>query len=282
MTLASAVLRWPAPALLAWAAAWALHLAVRRAAWPEAAAFTLALLVPLLIAMRIDRGWRRAIVAAGFPLSWLALHAQAMPAWTWLVAAAALAVAYPARAWRDAPFFPTRHDALLGLPSKLGLPPSPRVLDAGCGAGDGLLALRAAWPDAVCEGVEWSRPLAWLTRLRCPFARVRRGDLWADDWSGWDVVYVFQRPESMPRAWDKARAQMREGAWLVSLEFTVPGVRPTVTLEPADGGRPVHAWCIVHDAATQSTPAGADNPGRSHASLPHALAQQAFGRRARR
>ena len=37
------------------------------------------------------------------------------------------------------------------------------------------------------------------------------------------MVYLFQRPESMQRAWDKARRDMRPGTWMVSLEFDVQG-----------------------------------------------------------
>ena len=139
------------------------------------------------------------------------------------------------------------------------------MLDAGCGAGDGLIALRAAWPDARCAGVEWSAPFALLSRLRCPRASIRRGDLWADDWSGYDLVYLFQRPESMTRAWDKACAQMRDGTWLVSLEFMVPVVTPTLTIDPVGNGRPVHAWCIRHTMQPQTTGTAADNPGRPRA-----------------
>ena len=55
---------------------------------------------------------------------------------------------------------------------------------------------------------------------------MRRGDLWQQPWQGCDLVYLFQRPESMARAWDKARAELAPGRFLVSLEFAVPGVAP--------------------------------------------------------
>lgn len=257
------MLWWPAAALLAWGAAWITYATAARASWPVAAAFAAALVAPVFVAVLEQSAWRRVFALAGFPVSWLLLRADGLPAWAWLAALALLMLAYPARAWRDAPFFPTRRDALLGLRARLSLPHAPRLLDAGCGAGDGLLALRAAWPDAACEGVEWSRPLAWVSKLRCPQARIRRGDMWADDWSGCDLVYLFQRPESMQRAWRKAREQMRSGSWLVSLEFVVPDVAPTLTLAPSrPGGRPVHAWCIVHDDAPQTGGERADNPSR--------------------
>jgi hypothetical protein len=109
------------------------------------------------------------------------------------------------------------------------------VLDAGCGLGDGLRALRRAYPQARLEGVEWSWPLRFLCALRCPWAQVRRGDMWRTDWSSYQLVYLFQRPESMARAAAKAQAEMASGSWLVSLEFAVPGVLPQAQLRlPGD------------------------------------------------
>jgi SAM-dependent methyltransferase len=196
-------------------------------------------------------------------MSWLLAGGAAQwPAWGWLALLLPLLLLYPMRAWGDAPFFPTPPEALTGLRSRLDLPAAPRMLDAGCGAGHGLAALRHAWPDARCEGTEWSWPLALAARAHLRgAARVRRGDLWADDWSGFDLVYLFQRPESMPRAWAKARAEMRPGSWLVSLEFMVPGVPPDVTHD-AGAGRAVHAWRIAAPDGAQSRADGADNPRR--------------------
>ena len=150
----------------------------------------------------------------------------------------ALLLVYPLNAWRDAPLFPTPPDALNDLPDAAPLEPGARVLDAGCGLGDGLIALRQAYPLARLEGLEWSRPLRWLCARRCPWAQVHWGDMWRADWSGYQLVYLFQRPESMARAAAKAQAEMAPGAWLVSLEFAVPGVPPHAQLHAPDG-RPV-------------------------------------------
>ncbi len=172
---------------------------------------------------------RRLIGGAGFPLSALALGlGSGWPAWAWLVLLAPLLAAYPLRAWRDAPFFPTPVDALQGLDGVM--PPPRHVLDAGCGMGHGLKALRRLWPQAELQGVEWSAPLARLAAWRCPGARITRGDMWGRSWADCDLVYVFQRPESMPRVWDKAEREMSAQAWLVSLEFEVPGRTPVACL----------------------------------------------------
>jgi SAM-dependent methyltransferase len=174
----------------------------------------------------------------------------------------ALLSLYPLRAWGDAPLFPTPAGALDALPPLLALGPEPRLLDAGCGAGQGLKALRRAWPGARLDGVERSRVLAAWTSLTCPWARVRCADLWADDWSAFDLVYLFQRPETMPRAWAKAVVEMRPGTWLVSLDFPVPQAVPFHGLTAA-AGRPLWIYRIGGDnapAPAQAGPAGADNP----------------------
>lgn len=228
-------LRWPLPAVLAWTLAWLVFLAARRAGLGLPLAWSAAALLGLLPAAAAGTRWRQALVAAGFPLSTLALGVT-VPAWAWALAAVVLLLAYPLRAWSDAPFFPTPRHALQPLAAALPLPAGARVLDAGCGLGHGLLALRHAWPLARVCGVEWSLPMAWVCRLRCRFAQVVRGDMWAQRWGDFDVVYLFQRPESMARAYAKARAELAPGAWLLSLEFEVPGVAPELRLDAGARG----------------------------------------------
>lgn len=238
---------WPLPALSAWLAAWVSFGALRWSGAPAAAAFATGLAAGLALAWPLAGGRRRAIAAGGFPLSALALGAASgLPAWAWAVAALLLLLAYPLRAWRDAPFFPTPADALNGLDRVIALPAGARVLDAGCGLGHGLAALRRVWPEARLEGVEWSRPLAAWAAWRRRDAVVRRGDMWAASWAGLDVLYVFQRPESMARVLDKARREM-PGGWLVSLEFEAPGLKPAARL----GSRPLWVYRIPRSISSE-------------------------------
>ncbi|MCY7308723.1 MAG: class I SAM-dependent methyltransferase, partial [Rhodoferax sp.] len=130
-----------------------------------------------------------------------------------------LLLLYPVKAWRDAPLFPTPADALRTLAQHAPLEGGARVLDAGCGLGHGLRALRASYPHVELHGIEWSWPLRAVCGLCCPWAQVRQGDIWSASWADFDLVYLFQRPESMARAAAKARSEMRPGRWLVSLEF---------------------------------------------------------------
>lgn len=147
-------LPWPLPALLAWAAAWLLFMVLQPLVAP-----LWALLLPCLLGTVASvwgaSWWRRGLIAAGFPLSLALVGGVALPAWAWLVPLALLMLVYPLNAWRDAPVFPTPRHALKALPAQAPLAPAARVLDAGCGLGDGLLALRAAYPQVALDGIEW-------------------------------------------------------------------------------------------------------------------------------
>ncbi len=209
---------------------------MRAAQAPELLAFTAATAIGAACSTIGSTRTRRSIIAIGFPLSLLASGvASSLPALAWLVPLVLLALAYPAKAWRDAPLFPTPSDALDELQRFVRLQAGARVLDAGCGLGHALHALHRAYPSAHIEGIEWSWPLALLARARCPFARVHRGDMWSHDWSAFDLVYLFQRPESMARAVAKAQRELRTDGWLASLEFEAVSLTPHAVLKCRDG-----------------------------------------------
>ena len=223
-------LAWPLPALLTWVLAWMIFMGLARLL-PWWLALLAACSFSTAASLWGPNWWRRLIIAAGFPLSFLVLSASQLPAWGWLLPLGLLLLIYPLNAWRDAPVFPTPLNALKGLAEVVQLPEQALVLDAGCGLGDGLRALRSELPQARLHGLEWSWPLVIASALRCPWARVRRGDIWLTDWSSYQLVYLFQRPESMGRAAVKAATEMQPGSWLVSLDFQLPGVEATACLE---------------------------------------------------
>lgn len=247
-------LRWPASALACWALAWLAWAGLQAAGAGDVPALTAAGAVTAVLAWRTRPVWRAAVVALGWPLSALLLApGLAWPAWLWLAGLLVLALLYPLRAWRDAPVFPTPRGALNGLAAAIGWTDGGagrRCLDGGCGLGAGLLELRRACPQARLVGIEWSLGLWALCAWRCRWAEVRRADLWAADWGGYDLVYLFQRPETLPRALQKAQREMRPGSWLASLDFWHPDVAPTAVLQ-APGRRAL--WLYQLDEATTAT-----------------------------
>lgn len=244
-------LRWPLPALLSWCAAWALHTALLRQGWPQPLPLALATALGIGLSLLGAGWWRRAIIAAGFPCAMLLTGGVQVPLWVWPLLLLSLLLVYPLNAWRDAPLFPTPARALDGLPALAPVPEGAGVLDAGCGLGHGLVALRRAYPQAVLHGVEQSWPLRLACALRCPWARVRQGDMWRQDWGLYTLVYLFQRPESMAGALAKARREMRADGWLVSLEFEAAGEPAAQVLRLADG-RPVWVYAVGHETQSPS------------------------------
>lgn len=227
---------WPWPAVWVWLGSWLVYTVVWRLGAGVGWALLLAVVLSAAASVRGSTRWRRALMGLGFPLSWMLTHGVGqVPAWVWLALAFVFLIVYPPSTWRDAPLFPTPTHALDGLRSAVPLPPMARILDAGAGAGDGLRALAQAYPDARLTGVERSWPLTWIARVRCRDATVQRGDMWRVDWSPYDLVYLFQRPETMPQAAAKAQAELHPGAWLLSLEFEVPGWSATGVWTCPDG-----------------------------------------------
>jgi len=224
-------LPWPLPALLIWALCWALFLTLPILRIPVVWSLALATGLGVAAGLHAASGWRKLFSAAGFPLSLAVSNLGAgLPPWAWLIPLALLLLLYPMSAWRDAPLFPTPQGILDGLDKIAPLYGKNRVLDAGCGLGAGLAELRRVYPLTPLDGVERSWPLRFLCAWRCPFATVRHGDIWQEDWSPYSMVYIFQRPESMGPAAEKARQELSRGSWLVSLEFEAPALKPVAVL----------------------------------------------------
>ena len=163
---------WPAPAFLSWGASWALLRLLGGQAWSPLAALVVAAAIGVVLSVWGSNWWRKLVIAGGFPVSF-ALSAQLLghgdvPSWVWLLPLAVMLLVYPVNAWSDAPLFPTPAKALLELPRFAPLPVGAKVVDAGCGLGHGLRALRSAYPQVQFYGLEWSVVLRWWCALRLP------------------------------------------------------------------------------------------------------------------
>ena len=245
-------LRWPLPALFAWGGTWVLYRLLLAPNLPVLPAVGLATAAGVIASVMANTFWRRLAVGIGFPLSLLLSGSVALPAWAWLLPFALILLIYPMNAWRDAPLFPTPAQALTELAQHAPLPDGAAILDAGCGLGHGLSALRKAYPSARLFGIEWSWPLRAAAALRCPWAQISQGDIWRADWRAYDMVYLFQRPESMPRAVAKAEAELKPGAWLISLEFVAEAWQAQAVVQSVEG-KPVWIYQAPFVAAKKNT-----------------------------
>lgn len=116
--------------------------------------------------------------------------------------------------------------------------PDFRFVDLGCGPAGALLRLARRFPGAQFVGVETaplSFAIAWLRSLGRSNCRIRYVSLWRTDLVDFDVAYCFLSPAPMAALWQKARAELPMGAWLISNSFEVPDV-------PADETLALHDW----------------------------------------
>ena len=184
----------------------------------------------------LARGWL--FFQAGFlPLA-LTLHWLALPSWAYL-AAFLLVLLLNWNSFRHGvPLYLTSVPATLRLEVLLLSQPAEfAFIDLGCGLAGPLCHLASAYPRARFTGVETAPltfALAWLRSLPLRNCRIRYRSLWQTPLAPYDVVYCFLSPLPMPALWQKAQAELKPGARLISNTFGIPGVEPDQTIALGD------------------------------------------------
>lgn len=260
--------------LLAQCIAWALVFAALKLGAPLAGlplAATQGALAALASRQLRAARWWHAIHLGFTPLVWTASQFGVSASW-YLAAFVLLALFYWTSFRTQVPLFLTNARtarAVLAL-----LPEAPaRILDAGAGTGSLVRPLAAARPDCQVVGIE-AAPAPWLIG-RLLAARLsnldwRRGDFWAEDWSSYDLIYVFLSPVPMARVWAKAQAQMKAGSRLISNSFAIPEVTPEAVVPPETaGGRTLYVYMPAavpknRDKGRKNRSVPADAPAAEH------------------
>ena len=184
----------------------------------------------------LARGWL--FFQAGFLPGALALHALALPAWLYLLAFLLVLLLNWNSFRHGVPLYLTSVPATRRLAEWLSSQPANfTFIDLGCGLAGSLCHLASAFPRAQFTGVE-TAPLtfvfAWVRSLPLRNCRIRYRSLWKTPLASYDVVYCFLSPLPMPALWEKAQAELKPGARLVSNTFGVPGVEPDQTIALGD------------------------------------------------
>jgi len=135
---------------------------------------------------------------------------------------------------------------------------SVRFIDIGSGLGGLVLHLAKYCPKANVEGIELA-PVPWLVSwLRARLIRSRahfiQGDYQKIDFSQFDVVFVYLSPVVMDDIWEKANAEMRSGALLLSYEFPISGLKPDIFIETEQNGAFLYGWYIAGISHKQDCP----------------------------
>ena len=210
---------------------------------------------PLVLAAIQGGGATIASYHLGAPTWWRLIHLLFGPAtligaqlpispWFWLAGFVLLYLVFGRTDQSRVPLFLTNRTAgaaLLGL-----LPSSPCfVADLGCGDGRLLRQLGKARPDSEFVGIEH----AWLTYFWAKLAashltnvHIRRGSLWKQPLTPFDVTYAFLSPAPMAQLWQKAATEMRPNTLLISNSFAVPDVEPN-QIVTVDDKRASQLYC---------------------------------------
>jgi len=192
----------------------------------------------------------------GMPRWWLWIHllfapalvlllALRLPPWIFLLLLLVLLALYWQTFRTRVPYYPSSpavRDAVADLLPERAL----RVIDIGSGFGGLVLDLAARRLDSCFAGIELA-PLPWLisvlrARLRAIPVHFLFGDYARLDLSQYDIVFAYLSPAAMPVLWNKARAEMCAGSWLLSYEFEVPDMPPELILQPEKGGPNLYGW----------------------------------------
>lgn len=170
--------------------------------------------------------WWLPIHLAFAPALALAISAR-LPGWPYGIAFLALALVYWTSFRTQVPLFLSNRVTVHRLAAWLPDDAPRRVLDAGSGTGSFARRLARLRPDWQITGIE-AAPAPWLLSRRLGRGLsnliLRRGDLWAEPFSAYDVVYAFLSPVPMNELWRKARREMREGSLLISNSFPIEGL----------------------------------------------------------
>lgn len=203
--------------------------------WPLAAAFVQGACA-VMAAYKLEAPpWWMAIHFFFVPLVVAAGTLAVAPGW-WLAGFVVLLLVF----WRTdksrVPLYLTNATTAAAVAQLLPAQPC-HVADLGCGNGSLLRELARTRPDCEFFGLEHA-PLPWLwarlNTLGLGNVHVRYGDFWAQHLGLFEVVYAFLSPAPMPQLWQKAVAEMKPGALLVSNSFAVPEVEAESVRAVAD------------------------------------------------
>jgi len=158
---------------------------------------------------------------------------------TWIVLGVTLVLIVPFAigAWSMAPWVPSWKKDLPRIMTLANLQPGETFYDLGCGNGKVVLAA-AEQPGVQAIGVELAWPLFLICIIRKWLAHNPRlhfvlGNLFTQDLSQADVVYVFGVPETLQKKLKMLFEQkLKPGARVISYTFKIAGWTPTLVHKP--------------------------------------------------
>lgn len=144
------------------------------------------------------------------------------------------------------PFFPSRPIVWQQVAKVIPQNKPVRLIDIGSGLGDMAMHISKLRPDSHIEGIEIA-PLPWLisyvrAKIRRSSTVFKMGDYRELDFVNYDVIFAYLSPAAMLALWEKASQEMPSGSLLISLEFEIPGVTPSMRIASSKNSPMIYVW----------------------------------------
>jgi len=144
------------------------------------------------------------------------------------------------------PFFPSRPIVWQQVANIIPQDKPIRLIDIGCGLGDMAMHIAKVRPESRIEGIEIA-PLPWLIsyvrgKIKHSTATFTMGDYRALNFANHDVIFAYLSPAAMVSLWQKASLEMLPGSLLISLEFEIPGITPTICIAGSNHSPTIYVW----------------------------------------
>ena len=144
-----------------------------------------------------------------------------------------------------APWVPARHRDLKRIFKIADLKPGELFYDLGCGHGQIVIQANKHF-QAKAVGLEISLPLflvCKIRRLSQPGIRFKYKNIFREDLSPADVIYVYGLPDTLNnRLRQKLEKELKPGARIISYGFAVKDWRPAAIDRPTSKSKPIYLY----------------------------------------
>ncbi len=134
----------------------------------------------------------------------------------------------------SAPWLPTRRKDMERVLKLATIAPGEVFYDLGCG--DGRLVVEASRAGAKAVGLDISLMSYFMSLVRVAAARSRAKiafkNLFRQNLSDADIVYLFLTPPAMPKIKNKLESELKKGARVISYAFAIPGLELVAADQP--------------------------------------------------
>lgn len=146
------------------------------------------------------------------------------------------------------PFFPSNSNVRHQVANLLPIDKHIKLIEIGSGIGDFAMKIAELRPQTLVSGIEIA-PLPWLisilrSKLKQSRVKFKLGSYYDSDFSEFDVVFAYLSPVAMEALWQKAQLEMQAGSMLISFEFPIIDVEPSMILPNLSNGVVTYVYII--------------------------------------